>query len=1097
MYRLIPRSTVHCRIALGAALIFVLTLTSACASKPQEVRDTPTVEVIRLNITKVRNAIEETRATIAVSRGAPYLPEFYVRLAELLSEEAKYHYQLAFERENRSTRALHVPQVRLLKEDAIGTYELVLSRFPDSPLIPRVLFNIGHEHRELGNFDEMRKVLDRLVDNYPDSPLRGDALLVLGDYHFDRNELDPAQGYYERIASAPIAPVSGLGHYKLAWVWVNKGECRPALDQFERAIERSNEWQSLRSKIEEQKLQEDFISNPGMSQQDIDVRREALVDLSYCYSRRRKAEDSVDYLRKMAYNRSTYVAALYRLANRYRTMDQFTGAMLTTRELLRLGQADIDRLDDARTLYTAVKRLKDYRQAGSDAELIARALTQHYTRADIDEDHRKRLHDEFEVYVRDLATTAQKRMNDERRKSGSPDAVARAYEVYADTFKDSPQRSLMLLNWADVLGGAERDLEAGLVSMEAADIVESDNERRDALYDALVYFQESLSNESDRDRFERVTARSALRRAGGTLLTYTLSKDREKRVKFAIAQAYYDEGLFTEAIDKLTAVAYEFPESEESDAAIKLALDSYRTLNDYDGLMYASRRFMSESSPASGGLKTEIKDILAAAEQRKLDELSLNAAGDEGGDLTPLLAFAEKNEGTELGERALINAFVAARAIGDTDTMYTLADSLAKSYPKSEQLPGIYTSLAQTAVARFDYDTATRFLRRAADVNPAQRTQLLVAAAELNEQLGNADQARSLFQTAIDTSSGQAKIDALSKMAQLVERSQNARKIIQELEPFEDLGEPETMARLGLARVEAGDAMRAEGNLQLVLNTEVASAEAQARAHYGMAEVMLATLRDYPTPEEIELIEEFVLLIEVTQQSYLNAARQGSLDYTAAALGRLAFAMGYCADRLEKIPLPSTLSAAQKEQVRAALQARAQVFRDTATEALEQCGNLAWSNANFTPVVRQCLQGKTHGSTLVPYDAIRSRQGKGPDGLDDLRGELSRNPEDIDRLSELATRFLEGGDPHSARLVLARAVQVGGGPDEQNLLGVASYAVGDIPGAFEAFSKAAEGGLEAGRKNLATLFQKAGLAKEAGEVNNRYQEGRPGGRLIK
>ena len=139
---------------------------------------------------------------------------------------------MAYEREQRSTKVLHVPQVRLLKEDAINTYEIVLSRFPDSPLVPRVLFNIGHEHRELGNFDEMRKVLNRLVDNYPDSPLRADALIVLGEYHFDRNELRDAQRYYEEIAKGELTPVTGLGHYKLAWVWVNEGECKPALTNF-------------------------------------------------------------------------------------------------------------------------------------------------------------------------------------------------------------------------------------------------------------------------------------------------------------------------------------------------------------------------------------------------------------------------------------------------------------------------------------------------------------------------------------------------------------------------------------------------------------------------------------------------------------------------------------------------------------------------------------------------------------------------------------------------------------------------------------------------------------------------------------------------
>ena len=75
------------------------------------------------------------RTAITEARGAPYLPELYVRLAELLSDEARYHYQVAFEREQRSNKNLHVPQVRFLKERAINIYRGYsgLSGHPSAP----------------------------------------------------------------------------------------------------------------------------------------------------------------------------------------------------------------------------------------------------------------------------------------------------------------------------------------------------------------------------------------------------------------------------------------------------------------------------------------------------------------------------------------------------------------------------------------------------------------------------------------------------------------------------------------------------------------------------------------------------------------------------------------------------------------------------------------------------------------------------------------------------------------------------------------------------------------------------------------------------
>src|SRR5690606_11094163 len=131
----------------------------------------------------------------------------------------------------------------------------------------------------------------------------------------------------------------------------------------------------------------------------------------------------------------------------------------------------------------------------------------------------------------------------------------------------------------------------------------------------------------------------------------------------------------------------------------------------------------------------------------------------------------EKNQGSELGEGALINAFVAARAMGDTDAMYEIADSMAKSYPKSEQLPGIYSTLAQAAAARFDFDQAGQSLRRAAEVNPSQRIQLLVAASELNEQMGNTDRAGTILKDAMSGTTGAALIEPLGRYASLLERT--------------------------------------------------------------------------------------------------------------------------------------------------------------------------------------------------------------------------------------------------------------------------------------------------------------------------------------
>jgi Flp pilus assembly protein TadD len=115
----------------------------------------------------------------------------------------------------------------------------------------------------------------------------------------------------------------------------------------------------------------------------------------------------------------------------------------------------------------------------------------------------------------------------------------------------------------------------------------------------------------------------------------------------------------------------------------------------------------------------------------------------------------------------------------------------------------------------------------------------------------------------------------------------------------------------------------------------------------------------------------------------------------------------------------------------------------------------------------------------------RSRKQLRGGGVEAIRAKLAANPEDLESLQALGSRYLKAGDFHAARLVLARAAEAGGGPEVVNALGLASAQAGDTSGAMESFGRAAEGGLDAGHYNLAAMFQKAGLTKLAQETRAR------------
>ena len=115
MHRLSPKppalATDLLRVHAAIPLLLLALLLPACGGAPSEraERDPPHVERLRMRISEVRHATADVRRTIAASQGAPHLPELYLRLGELTSEEARYHYRVAFEREQRSSKNLTVP----------------------------------------------------------------------------------------------------------------------------------------------------------------------------------------------------------------------------------------------------------------------------------------------------------------------------------------------------------------------------------------------------------------------------------------------------------------------------------------------------------------------------------------------------------------------------------------------------------------------------------------------------------------------------------------------------------------------------------------------------------------------------------------------------------------------------------------------------------------------------------------------------------------------------------------------------------------------------------------------------------------------------
>jgi tetratricopeptide (TPR) repeat protein len=516
-----------------------------------------------------------------------------------------------------------------------------------------------------------------------------------------------------------------------------------------------------------------------------------------------------------------------------------------------------------------------------------------------------------------------------------------------------------------------------------------------------------------------------------------------------------------------------------------MVLDSYLTINDVSGLVSVGQRFLAKGSPFSEKIKAQVAPIVDAAEQKRLDELSLAASGEQTGGMEVLLAFAERYKNSDLGERAMLSAFVAARAGGDVEQLYALGEQVVRSFPKSNQLEGVVSTMGRTAAARFEFDRSIEYLERAAAISAEQKASLLLTAGELREQLADREGALKDYRNALKAAGeGPRRSEAAYHLADLIERGGTPKEVVNALMPIADPPDPEISSRLGLALIRVGRHEEAEEYLRgVVEGAMAASPAAQARANYGMAEIMLNLLEQFDAPPDLGAIEETIGLVDVVLQSYLAAARQPDPVYSQAALARLARAAEVGADKLEKMKLPAELSAEERKLVTDAMSGRAKQLRADIKEVMADCARRAQASYLMDEAGRACVSGVPPREDPVKFHPLTNRK-KVSDlkGAEEARDRLSRNPEDLEALQIVGKAFLDAGDAHAARLVLARTVEAGGGAAELNLLGLASYKAGDMIGAMDAFGRAKDAGSPAAFRNLAAVYNELGLGNLAKEV---------------
>lgn len=1076
--------------ALIAALLSISLATGCWGGRIAKAPE-PEDEVARLtrNVTKARFAQEATKELIERSRGQAYLADLYLRLAELYVEEARYHYFIAYEGQKKRDRVVTSVQAKLLKDQAIAVYERILGEFPDFVDRDKVLFFIAHEHRELGDYEKMLGFLNKIIVEHPKSKYRNEALIVVGDHHFDKRELDVAEKNYRLILETPESPSHAMARYKAAWVRVNKEDFKGALGLFEDVVKKLQEGDEAAAK-EDASNKSAGIQKVERKGRKIDLRREALVDLVYPYTEvNKKPTAPLKYFRGLADSRTTYLAALNKLGRRWYVKGEYGLATEVYRELLTLGADSEDSVEWAQKLYDGVTKGKKFEFVATDVTLMADVLARRRWDWRLGEKERANLTKEFETYARDLATKAQLEA-DTKKDLKALARAADAYQNYLQHFSDSEKALEIRQNLAEARFSAKQWLPAGRAYEAVMEgVVEA--ERQEATFSAVTSYANAMK-EQKLTRLELVQARAGLRHAARVYFEKFPKAEQLASVKFNYAKSFYDEGRFEDAAELFAALVQEYPTTEEASIAAELALDALRAKEDFEELARLGKQIAAfPNLPAK--VKDEVLAIVAGAETRALDVATLKAGAEgDGGAVDGLLAFADSKKGTDLGEKALVNAFVTARNTDDLEKVTAIGDRLLADYPKSEAAPDVLATLGKMSAQAVDFERAAKYLEDSARRRPKDPSSLetLKIVGTIKAQLGDIAGAKGILQQVIDGSPNpNTRRDAALALSELLERGGDFAGTSNVLTRTAGDGPKSARLafRLGYALWKTGYDQPGDAAYQQALDVgqgrtdDPDEADGAAGAAFFLGQAMWEPFAGVQfggdRGEDAGLIREKFATLAAYEEAMLQVIQLQSPNWALAALSRLAAAYEAAAKFLEGAPTPPGLDGAGAEKYKAALGGRAEEYRGKAKEALATCASKAAELRVFTPAAKACAAGRPFDGD--PYVIVPlPRRGGAPAAatVAEFRARVRKNSKDYEALVGLAGAYLQAGDPMGARLILDKATEGGADAATFNMRGAVAFAAGLHQDAYADFKKALDEDptYVKARLNMAALYRAYG-----------------------
>lgn len=957
---------------------------------------------------KVDKAIANTKTLIAQSRGRPYLPELYLRLAELYIEKSRIVYFLRkIEHGDPEGSAVKGLESNALKGKALETYQRIVFDYPKFEALDKVHFYMAHEYRELNLLDKMVAQYQVIIKQHPDSQFVAEAHLLLGDYYFSIPDLNRAQQHYQAVLNYPRSTAINIARYKLAWVHINNNDFANAIPLLEQSVQSP-----------------DTIIDVDTYNR-VDIRLEALTDLTFSYSKHYKdktPQQALDYFAQYAWSRAVYTQVLEKLAYRYLIQKKWSHAAYIYRSLAKLQSDSKKLLEYIDHILTCVREMDNFEQADKDITLIIKTLDSIRYSIHVDEQEKTKAMQEYELYARDISTRLHETSR-RTKKLSDYEKAADAYEQYLDFFDNSPKYVEMQQNYAETLFLAERFAESGRVYEQIA-ANKNGIDKQKNLYSATFAYYSALKQRNKLNYYQIAQATAGLQDTGELYAKLFPKSPQVSKIKFNVAWVAYDEGLYEKAITEFDNYIQQYPKGKEAELAVDLILASFNQLEDNEGLVKYGKSIQSYAN-LSPKIKSHVAQAVAATESKIITDMAVVSVNDWDKGKADLLSYAKANQSSSLGEKALNALFVAAQEKSELTTMQDAGYKLISQYPDSAQGESVLKSLIDASLKTAQFRTLAEYLEVYAKQYPNNPNsfEFLMQAASIRQSLmqyeqANKDYNQLLRLQATDKTTKQQIILTTAENYQRQGQESKAINLLQGNRKFYG-GEAKLMVDAKLANMffELGDQRQAHRPFNSVnkvyankLPEQVELQQEIAQMYFNLAEQGYLPYIDTQLAGEIN---DDIVASKNAQLEQLSARYYAVLEYkqprwSIFALYRLHQINLEFANFLANAPLPE-LPPEHVAEYQAIIAENVQAYQDEAAQLLTAGNELALKVKILEPEVNQFINQQTPSSQFEfsPKGVEIGVQAFKQQELSELHKSLYQRPKDKQQQLQLVSSYYQ------------------------------------------------------------------------------------------